>query len=44
MDPTTGIAIVSGAQVASIGGKDVELLGVARELEGTLYQSLKVVV
>jgi len=44
MDPTTGIAIVSGAQVASITGRDVELLRVTRKLERTLYQSLKVVV
>ena len=44
MDPTTGIAVVSGAQVTSITGRDIEVLKVARELESTLYQSLKVVV
>ena len=44
MDSTTGIAVVSGAQVTSITGRDIEVLKVARELESTLYQSLKVVV
>lgn len=44
MDPTTGIAVVSGAQVASSTGRDVELLKVVRKLESTLYQGLKVVV
>ena len=44
MDPTTGIAVVSGAQVVPATGRDVELLKVVRKLESTLYQGLKVVV
>ena len=44
MDSTTGIAVVSGAQVVSSTGRDVELLKVVRKLESTLYQGLKVMV
>jgi hypothetical protein len=44
MDPMTGIAVVSGAQVVSTTGRDLELLKVARKLESALYQGLKVVV
>jgi hypothetical protein len=44
MDPTTGIAVVSGAQVVSTTDRDLELLEVALKLESTLYQGLKVVV
>ena len=42
MDPTTGIAVVFGTQVAPSG--DVEVHKVAIELESTLYQGLEVVV
>ena len=42
MDPTTGIAVVSGAQVVTTADRDVELLKVLRILESTLYQGLKV--
>ena len=43
MDPTTGIAVVSGAQVVLATGNDVELHKVNRKLESTLYQGLKFV-
>jgi hypothetical protein len=42
MDPTNGIAVVFGVQVAPAG--DVELFKVDHKLESTLYQGLKVVV
>lgn len=42
MDPTSGIAIVSGVQEAPSIARDVELLKINREFESTLYQSLKV--
>ena len=42
MDPTSGIAVVFGVQVAPT--RDVELYKVGNKLESTLYQGLKVVV
>ena len=42
MDPTTGIAVVFGVQVAP--SRDVEVYKVGIKLETTLYQGLKVVV
>ena len=42
MDPTTGIAVVFGVQVAP--PRDIELYKVGHQLESTLYQGLKVVV
>ena len=42
MDPTTGIAVVFGVQVAP--ARDVEVYKVSIELENTLYQGLNVVV
>ena len=43
MDPTTGVAVVFGVQVAHSMG-DVELHKVGIKLESTLYQGLKIVV
>jgi CubicO group peptidase (beta-lactamase class C family) len=42
MDPTTGIAVVFGVQVAPT--RDIELIKVGLKLESTLYQGLKVAV
>ena len=42
MDPTSGIAVVFGVQVAP--SRDVEVYKVGHKLESTLYQGLKVVV
>ena len=44
MDPTSGIAVVSGVQEAPSIARDVELLKVYSELESILYHGLKVVV
>ena len=44
MDPTSGIAVVSGVQEAPSIARDVELLKVYSTLESILYQGLKVVV
>jgi hypothetical protein len=40
MDPTSGIAVVFGVQIAP--SRDVELYRVGFKIESTLYQGLKV--
>ena len=42
IDPTTGIAVVFGVEIAPT--KDVELFKVGPKLESTLYQGLTVLV
>jgi len=44
MDPTSGIAVVSGVQEAPSISRDVELSKICLELESTLHQGLKVLV
>ena len=44
MDPTTGIAVVSGAQVAPDAGIDAELNEVFIKFESTLYKGLNTVI
>ena len=42
IDPTTGIAVTFGVQIAPT--RDVELFKVSPKLESTFYQGLKVLV
>jgi hypothetical protein len=42
MDPTTGIAVVFGVQVASDHGREMEPYKAAMKLEHTLYEYLNI--